>query len=465
MQKQAPTLGRLAVMVVFALSCFAIVMWLWASFGGPTPLAPKGYRFAADFDEATQLADNADVRISGVTVGHVIDSELHAGRTRATIEIESDHAPIPRNTKAILRSKTLLGETYIEITPGNPAAGNLRDGAVLPKTQVRPTVELDEITRALDRSTRHDLQLFIQGVAGSLERRGEDLNAVAGNLAPFAEDAGDVLRILDRQHDATRRLIRDTGVVFGALGRRQGQLSGLVRAADRVFATTAARNRELADTVAILPTTLRELRPTLGQLESLSREARPVLHDLRPAGRALAPTLRDTIVLAPELRQLFLGVDRVIDVSRTALPATTRIVNASRPLFQVLDLLLREAVPVVDYAGLYKQELVTSWADVAAANQAVQTQVASGPPLHYLRALVPFTSEGLVAYDQRLGTNRHNPYLAPRGLDKLKTGLESFDCQNTSNPGSGDAAPPCKVQTPLLFRGERNAFPHIKADR
>jgi hypothetical protein len=127
--------------------------------------------------------------------------------------------------------------------------------------------------------------------------------------------------------------------------------------------------------------------------------------------------------------------------------------------------LLREAVPIVDYAGLYKQEVVTSWADVAAATQAVESQVAGGPKLHYLRALVPFTSEGLVAYDRRLGTNRHNPYLLPRGLDKLKTGLESFDCQNTSNQGSGEPAPPCKVQTPLLFRGERNAFPHIKADR
>ena len=287
---------------------------------------------------------------------------------------------------------------------------------------------------------------------------------MAGNLAPFAEDAGSLLRILDRQHDATRRLVRDSGQVFGALGRRQGQLSGLVRAGDQVLGTTAARNRELAQTVEILPTTLRELRPTLAQLESLSLEARPVVHDLRPAGRALAPTLRDTIVLAPELRRLFLGVDRVIDVSGTALPATTRVVNAARPLFQVLDLVLREAVPVVDYAGLYKQEVVTSWADVAAATQGVERQVAGGPPLHYLRALVPFTAEGLVAYDKRLGSNRHNPYLLPRGLDKLKTGLESFDCQNVSNPGN-EPAPPCKPQTPLLFRGERNAFPHVKADR
>ena len=75
MQKQAPTIGKLAMIAVFALSCFLILTYLWTSFGGPTPISAKGYRFHADFEEATQLADNADVRISGVTVGHVKKSE------------------------------------------------------------------------------------------------------------------------------------------------------------------------------------------------------------------------------------------------------------------------------------------------------------------------------------------------------------------------------------------------------
>ena len=61
MNKAAPSLPRIIVMVVFALSCFLILTYLWTSFGGPTPLGAQGYRFQVDFDEATQLADNADV--------------------------------------------------------------------------------------------------------------------------------------------------------------------------------------------------------------------------------------------------------------------------------------------------------------------------------------------------------------------------------------------------------------------
>jgi ABC-type transporter Mla subunit MlaD len=67
------------------------------------------------FPEATQLAQEADVRISGVRVGKVKTREPNAqtGLTDTVIEIDSRYAPIPSDTRAILRQKTLLGETYV----------------------------------------------------------------------------------------------------------------------------------------------------------------------------------------------------------------------------------------------------------------------------------------------------------------------------------------------------------------
>ena len=461
MQKQAPAPSRIVLMAVFALSCFGLLLYLWTTFGGPVPLAPKGYEVEVRFDEATQLADNADVRISGVNVGRVIRSELDGDRARTTLEIDDEFAPVPRDTRAILRLKTLLGETYVEITPGDPRSGDLPDGGTLPEAQVAETVELDEVLSAFDPRTREDLRRFVKGVAAAFDGRAEDFNAAVGNLAPFAEDTGDLLRLLDSQRDAVRRLVRDTGVVFGALGRRQGELSQLVSAVDTVLQTTARRNRELAETVRILPTTLRELRPTLGEIESLSHEAAPLVRDLRPGGRALAPTLQRASALAPELRQLFRGVDRVISVSRTALPDTTRTVRAAHPLFRSLTPALQEAQPVLDYLGLFKTEITATFANLAAATQGTERPGAGKEPVHYLRALVPFTPEGLVLADQRLGTNRPNAYLAPRALDKLAQGVESFSCAHAAD---GEDAPPCRQQEPMEFRGRRLAYPHVTRD-
>ena len=90
MVKSTPSLGRIAAMVIFALSCFGLLLFLWLAFGGSIPLKPKGYRFQASFAEATQLAKEADVRISGVPVGKVktIEPDTKTGRTTAVIEME-----------------------------------------------------------------------------------------------------------------------------------------------------------------------------------------------------------------------------------------------------------------------------------------------------------------------------------------------------------------------------------------
>src|SRR4051794_13995335 len=174
MQKQAPTLGRMLVMVGFALSCFGLLLFLWLAFGGPIPLKPKGYQVTVSFGEATQLAVEADVRISGVPVGKVKDVEPNqrTGRSFATIQIDPKYAPLARDVKAILRQKTLLGETYVELTPGHPkTAGTIPEGGAVPRTQVADTVELDEIFRAFDPKTRQAFQTWMQEQSKSLNGR------------------------------------------------------------------------------------------------------------------------------------------------------------------------------------------------------------------------------------------------------------------------------------------------------
>ncbi len=76
MQKQAPSIGRILVAVGFTLSCFALLLFLWVTFGGPIPFKPESYRFTADFPEAITLQKEADVRIGGVSVGKVKDLSL-----------------------------------------------------------------------------------------------------------------------------------------------------------------------------------------------------------------------------------------------------------------------------------------------------------------------------------------------------------------------------------------------------
>ena len=463
MIKQTPPISRIVAMIVFGISCFSIVLFLWISFGGSVPLKAKGYRFTADLTEATLLVNDAEVRLSGVTVGSVVKSERVGGVARATVEMESRYAPIPKDTRVTLRQKTLAGETYMELTPGNPENGLLDEGGALPASQARETSEIDEVlSNVLDPKTREAFQRLFAQLETASEGRGEDVNNALGNAGPLAQSGGRLLKVIAQERDALRRLTQDGGFVLDAVGRQQGELSALIRAGDRVLRTTARRNAELEETVRILPTTLRELRPTLEELQGFALEAQPVIRELRPAGRELGPALVDARSLAPDLRGLFRDVDEVIDVSERALPATTRTVRAALPVFQQLAPALRDLLPVVEYLSLFPNETVTFFAGVASAFNYTE-QDASGTPRHFFRSIIPLSPEGLVGAEERFGTNRHNPYIKPRWLDDLATGLEAIDCENVNNLSpEGTAAPPCKVQPPLPFRGRATAYPQIR---
>src|SRR5215211_1936432 len=202
METKPPTVTRILIAVGFALSCFGLALFLWIAFGGPLPLKPEGYRVTVPFRQATpQLAVESDVRISGVSVGKVKSIELSDNRdyADAEIEIDSQYAPIPDDTKAILRAKTLLGETYVELTPGSDKDHSVPEGGTLPPAQVANSVQLDEIFRTFNTRTREAFRGWMVSQAAALRGRGQDFGEALSELEPFSESANRALRILDTQ--------------------------------------------------------------------------------------------------------------------------------------------------------------------------------------------------------------------------------------------------------------------------
>jgi phospholipid/cholesterol/gamma-HCH transport system substrate-binding protein len=431
MQKQAPTLGRILVMAGFALSCFGLLLYLWVAFGGGFPLKPQGYRFHVRFGEATQLAQQADVRISGVPVGKVVRLALGPGQTTdATIQMDERYAPIPRDAHAILRSKTLLGETYVELTPGHNSAGTLPEGATLADSQVSRTVELDEIFRSLDPTTRRSFQIWMQSLAQGIGGRGQDLNSAFGNLAPFAEDTNVLLKQLDDQQQAVQQLVHNTGTVFGALSARSSQLTNLIRNSNAVFGTIASRNEQLQETFKALPTFERESTLTLNRLNRFASEANPIVTQLRPVARQLSPTLQAAGRLAPSFRDFFVNLGPLITAAKPGLPAFRQFLADARPAFGQLDPFTRSLNPFLGYIADFLPELDGFIGNVTASTQALPP---SPPLVHYLRTASAFSPEGLSLYPQRLATNRPNPYRFPNQLQQLRTGLPVFESRQCAS--------------------------------
>jgi phospholipid/cholesterol/gamma-HCH transport system substrate-binding protein len=475
--KQTPSLGRIVAMAIFALSCFALVMFLWLAFGGPIPLKPEGYRIEVAFPEAATLAQEADVRISGVNVGKVKTKRLDKGahRTIAEIELDDSFAPIPRDSHAILRQKTLLGETYVELSTGDASKGMLDDGARLPDSQVEPTTELDEIFGAFNPSTRRAFRQWMAGLAKAGEGNApEDLNDAFGNFAPFATDGARLLKVLDEQGTAVHGLIRNTGEVFRAINERQGALHDLVVNSGNTFEATASRDEALAETFAIFPVFLDESKATLARLEDFARNTHPLVNDLKGPADDLGPTVRDLGDLAPDLENLFRDLPPLIRTSRSTVPQLENILREAEPLFEELHPFFEELNPILSYFNFHQATIAGFFSNAAPdlaghfGGDRYQTNVGIIESTSFQRHMTRPDSE------------RGNAYMQPNALQRaiaLGT-IESFDCPGgervepedaeNANPVQKDEMkrPPCLVAPPSLYDGRQFAMPeHGEAPR
>jgi phospholipid/cholesterol/gamma-HCH transport system substrate-binding protein len=467
MQKQAPTIGRILAMVVFALSCFGLLLFLWLSFGGPIPLKPQGYRFSANFSEAATLPVEADVRLAGVNVGRVKEKELDKGgaATRVTIELKPQYAPIPADTRAILRQKTLLGETYIELSAGSRKGPKLPDEGTLRRAQVEPAVQLDEILSVFDRRTRTALQDWVRESARSIKGgRGQDLSDALGNLRTFAESGAGVLETLDEQGQDVRRLVRNTGGVFRALGRRDHELRDLIVNSNRVFSATGSRNDALAETFDIFPTFLDESRATMTRLEGFSRDAHPVIRLLKDPAAKLGPTIHDLGELAPDLRQTFRKIDPLITTSKTDLPAAERVLRGAAPVLEGLHAFLPELNPILAFLNFNQQTVAGFTRNGSYGLMDTLPSYSDGLPRHYLRQYGVFNDASFTPPKPRAPNSRGYAYLQPNSLARwIPLGVfESFDCDNAGGevPDATENNPPCFVAPPSLFQNQQ--FPRLE---
>jgi virulence factor Mce-like protein len=491
MIKTVPTFGRLATMVLFALSSFGALLYLWMAFGGGVPFKPQGYRFDVLLQEATQLGAQADVRIAGVNVGKVVRIEPgEQNRMRATIELDERYAPLPRDSRAILRLKSLLGETFVELTPGNRSAGALPEGGTLPVAAVHPTVELDEVLSTFDPPTRRSFQDWMQASAEAMQGRGAEVNAAFGQLPAFVEDTTRLFETLDAQRSALRKMVKTTGDVFDAISARDGDLAGLITETERLFATTAARNRELARLFEELPRLERESTITLPRLTAFARTAEPVVRQLQPAASEMEPVFDAVDRVSPELERFFVRLGPVVEASERGIPALEQILDDLPPLLDRFHPFLRNVNPMLAYIGRHRREVTSFLGNAVAASLArhlPDTMPGSTKPVHYLRAAQVLSPEGMSLQPRPFGSSRQNAYLRPGGLDELTRGLPTLSerpCTNgTPAPPTGGfpetlperlkahawrtdgrdvARPPCRAQG--TYPGFSTIFPQLRAE-
>jgi phospholipid/cholesterol/gamma-HCH transport system substrate-binding protein len=496
MQKRAPTLGNLLVIVLFVLSCFGLLMFLWESFGGPLPLKPKGYRFTVALPREFSLAEQSDVRISGVEVGHIVSLKLNnEGHTQATVEIAARYAPIRSNMHVILRAKTLLGQSYMQLVPEGPRAPLLQDGGRIPNSQVEPIVTLDDILSLFTPKTRRDFQIWQQSVAAAIAGRGEDINAGFAQLEPFVESATRLVTVLNAQEGAVKALVHNTGVVFNALASRDHQLEGSIVNGERTFHAAAEASQAFAEAFHALPAFERNSRTALKETDKFAAIANPYFEEFQTTERQLSLLLHAAKPFAPEFNRFLTVLGPLTKAAKTGLPDQKKALELTVPVLENLRPVLHNLDPFLQYTGEYVPEVQAFFANVAAATEGSEGNAnfgKEGPKEHLLTTMNVLSPSSLAIYQNPVGTARSNAYPHSGNYRSLATGLPVFStsaCADSAPAVSGPAnatiseeiisqlqqfkvankpegtnevaAPACVKQAPFTFNGETSEFPKV----
>jgi len=212
----------------------------------------------------------------------------------------------------------------------------------------------------------------------------------------------------------------------------EGQLQDLIQSSNAVFSTTARRNRDIEALFRAFPTFLDESRLTFSRLKDFSLNADPLMRQLVPAAEQLSPTLIALSKLAPESKAFFEGLGPVIKRAPTGFAALREIFRDEfPPLLRALDPFLRNLNPILVGLKLYRVEVSSFFANIAASLNGElplppgAEEGAQQP--HYLRVLGPLNPETLSAYPRRLAINRTSAYSPPGWAEDLISGLPSFD--------------------------------------
>jgi phospholipid/cholesterol/gamma-HCH transport system substrate-binding protein len=465
---RAPSFRSIAVALSFVLSCVGLIVFVWVQFGGSVPFAAQGYRVRAVFNETGLLVPNADVRIAGVNVGKVVSVSSEGEKSLVTLDLVAKFAPIPADTRAILREKTLLGEAYVELSTGNRSGPKLRDGGTIPNDQVEATQQLDQILNAFTKPVQQDFEQFLDGTGVALKGQGQNLNDAFGNFDPAATELDDLAGILNAQGSSLSSVIRDSGKVLTALGDRGSELQSLIGSGDRLFTATSVENRSLTKTIDALPPFLTQVKATLVKLNTTLGIAKPSLDALRPVAPLLKPALVNLTALSGPVVSLLKRAPVVLRTAETDVPKVTTFVNGLQPVADSLLPAAEQLVPVINIVADYRQQLVLGMTDLAdilnGQTTGNTTSDALGVPTgqaKYLRQVLTLGPDTFFGQTSRSPAIRTNTYFAPNALASIgKGGEPSATCAGT---GSGNV--PCTLQ-PAYDWGHgitSSYYPHVTA--
>ena len=171
----------------------------------------KGYEVYALFDSAEGIVKGVPVEIAGVEVGRVKEITLEAGKARLILQINPE-VQIGEDAEAIIRSKGVLGDKYVQIALASPEASPIGPGGRISQTQSPANIDtllkqlssigtdIKEITESFSgvlggeegeaslKITMDNMRELAVTLNETVQKNNENINRMLNNLAVFSKN-------------------------------------------------------------------------------------------------------------------------------------------------------------------------------------------------------------------------------------------------------------------------------------
>ena len=462
--------GRVAA-VVALLAAAALVVYL-------VLFAGEEYTVTANFENASQLVEGAEVVVAGTQVGSVKTVELAPDNTAlVTFSVAEDWAPLPQGTQARVNPPSLssIAGNQVELTlpPESSETEEIADGERIDQVDTISNVDLDEIFNTLDDRTVRNLKKVIKGFEVSYDGVGEQANKGFRYLNPFLSTSRRVFGEINRDERALEALIVDGSKLSGALAERAPDLEQLVGNLNRFQGALANQKASLSEAVAEFPdfmrqanTTFVNLRAALDDVDPLVDASKPVAIRLRPFFAEFRAAAADAVPTVRDLDHLVLRpgpANDLVDLNRLQPAVTEAAIGSGDPTcaenpndpedlevaadddftqgaFGEQICFLRDGRPALSFLRAYTPELVGWFDDFSGHSGTEDANGGIGRISLSLNSFSPSTPEALPGFLPNLFGDE-GPLSPAASFAGLTTGLDQ-KCPGANERNPGDDSTP-----------------------
>ncbi len=276
--------GSLAVQIGIFVVAGTLILIMFSLRTTSELRSSESYELVAYFDDTLGLTDQADVSLSGVSIGKVrsVDFDPERRAVKATLILRQDY-PLPTDSTARIQQAALLGTSIVVIRYG--AGSNMLSAGN--EIETEKVAGIDELmtsvskmsteARDLVSSFKDNQEGLFSRIERVIEENREDLRSTAES---FAQTGPKLEKLADNLNEITENMKAGKGTI-GRLYADETLYEDL-----KTFSTEA---REIA-------TDLREGEGTLNKLlydDSLAQEAEDSFRKLGEAGDEVKAVLGD----------------------------------------------------------------------------------------------------------------------------------------------------------------------------